>query len=91
MLPLNLFQNLDVACTCYPGPQPTCVCSHEERVLRRYSEGIALRPMSPRERQLIAEEAASFEECNLSLSELLLLPDKDLAKTLLGVWNEYVR
>lgn len=68
-----------------------CVCGLQERILRAYSNGMQLRPMSDEERAWCVEEAISSSEGSRNESELLTITDKSLAKEVLTSWKEYAQ
>ncbi len=69
-----------------------CLCGDQERALRHITGGTWPHgPMTPEQRQWCIEEADRAAEGALKASELDLLPDADLARSVLFAWADYAR
>lgn len=87
-----MFADIQVPCQCMsPEDEDNwrCRCGPQEIVIRAYSSGATLRPMTPEERAWCAKEADQAGEGSCNAEQLMTLPDKELAQALLEAWKQY--
>lgn len=72
------------------GDITNCLCGHNERVLRAYSEGRYISPMTDGQREWCLDESDRAGEGSYPREEAIGFTDQDLAKRVLYAWSNYV-
>lgn len=88
-----VFDNVETGCVCGPvaAAGAACLCTHDERVLRAYSEELRdLPPMTLPQREWCISEAVWAGEGAYQRADLVDLSDADLAREVLSAWRDYV-
>ena len=73
----------DDECVCYEE-DGECTCGHNEQVLRHYSRGDDIRPMTIEERQFFASKAVRDSQGYYSDAQLEVMSDKEFAQAVLN-------
>lgn len=85
----SVFENVNAPCC--SGWKADCICSHEERVLRAYSDGHLFEPMTQEQREWCLDEADRAGEGSYPADEARGYDDAEHASRVLMAWNDYVK